>query len=93
VSRGTRRPGRVRLPGPLPKPHRFTRNAETGCCSHPRCHLPASNALRHLHQYVPDPRDASVCARCDQPAGDARHQDPAELHDTARAAAGEYVAA
>jgi hypothetical protein len=81
------------LPARLPMPHAFTRSAETGCCSHPGCHLPRGNVLRHLHDHQPDPRNPGVCARCQLPAGDVRHQDPAELPDVARLAAGEYVAA
>jgi ribosomal protein L37E len=74
-------------------PHTFIRSAETGCCAHTGCGLPATNALRHLHDHTPNPRNHDVCARCGLPASDIRHQDQTALPDAAMAAAGEYVAA
>jgi hypothetical protein len=93
MARGTTRPARAPLPRRLPMPHAYSRSAETGCCSHLGCGLPRGNVLRHLHDFTPDQRDSTRCARCGLPAGDVRHQDQAALPDVAMAAAGEYVAA
>jgi ribosomal protein L37E len=93
MARGSTRPAQRRLPARLPMPHTYVRSAETGCCAHPGCGLPRSNAIRHLHDHAPDPRDSATCVRCGLPAYDMRHQDQQARQDVAMAAAGEYVAA
>lgn len=93
MARGTTRPARAPLPRRLPQPHAYLHNPETGRCASAGCGLPQANAIRHLHDHEPDPRNPGRCARCEQLTGDVRHHDPAELPDVARLAAGERVAA
>jgi len=92
MSNASTRPGTIRLPRHA-APHRYDGDRETGRCARPGCGLPETNTLRHLHDWELDIRHPGQCGRCRKPQADARHQDPAELPDVARLAAGDRVAA